>query len=139
MHFFILAILISCQEPKIENNHSKDNNNEIEHNLEDEKVEIELKYYGMMCSCPQWATKKNIELYEKYLSEENPIPMDSLFLIIEPFDEKTINPFELNYDQDNPTFKFNGRFYKKKRLWKNEENTKYLCRVLKYDNCIVVE
>lgn len=134
----ILIILFSCQETKIENNNSR-YSNLIENELEEEIVEIELKYYGMMCSCPQWATIKNIELYENYLSKENQIPMDSLFLILDTYNEKTVNPFDLDYDQDNPVFKFKGRFYKKKHLWKNEEGTEYFCRVLKYETCVAIK
>lgn len=41
----------------------------------------------MMCTCPEWATSENIALYESSIEQENEIPIDSLFYLIEPKNE----------------------------------------------------
>lgn len=76
--------------------------NVVEYELEPDVVELELQYFGMMCSCPQWATKENIQKYEASIHRGNPIPMDSLFVLIEPKDESVAGPaFLLN---ENKTY-----------------------------------
>ena len=99
--------------------------------LKEELVEIELQYYSMMCPCPQWATKENIQLYEELLGTENEIPMDSLFMLIEPENEKLPNPFDLNYSE-NMTFNFTGKFYTAKRKWKTEDGNEFNCKVFQF-------
>ncbi|NRA51860.1 MAG: hypothetical protein HRU12_22265, partial [Phaeodactylibacter sp.] len=105
--------------------------------LENEIVEIELKYIGMMCDCLQWATPENIELYEKSIELGSTIPMDSLFLRIESSNDSVMNPFELEYIE--PVFKFTGQFYKGKHKWISEDGNEYYCKVFRYDKCITAK
>ena len=103
----------------------------------EESVEIDLEYFGLMCPCPQWATSENIELYDKSRGSENPIPMDSLFMFLEPENEKTINPFDLEgwNKQDKIIFTFQGKFYKRKHYWVGEDGSDWYCRKFRYTTC----
>ncbi|MEM6264010.1 MAG: hypothetical protein AAGI38_15965 [Bacteroidota bacterium] len=103
--------------------------------LKEETLNLKLTYYGMLCPCPQWATKENIQQYEVCLGTKDEIPMDSVFILIEPENEKTANPFDLTYNSLEPTFTFKGRFYQHKRKWVTEDRITVNCRVFKYTAC----
>lgn len=133
--FFIICGF-SCSETKSKANEiPRSNRIESSLDLEEEVVEITLRYYGMMCTCPQWATIQNIEKYESSLELGDEIRMDSLFVRIEPKNNEVINPFDLDYDQQNPEFKFTGSFYKDKQDLITEDGTIFKCRVFKYSEC----
>jgi len=133
---FIILCFIACK-----NNVTKEVNLKIgsldimQVAYNEEEVDVEFKYYGMMCTCPQWSTLENIEKYEKAIEHGVQIPMDSLFFRIQAANENTIDPFDLDYDPSNPLFIFNGRFSKKKQLWLTEGGTEYNCLIFQYSNC----
>ena len=144
---FIVGILwmLSFTNCNIQNDRQTDNRNKaeletVESNTENilvEKTEeLDLVYYGMMCDCPQWATSKDIELYESSVESGNPIPVDSLFINVVPADEKLIHPFELDYNSLKPEFTFTGSFYKNKVRWVADGGIIYNNRVFQYSKCI---
>lgn len=135
--FTLLSILLltSC----------KDNPNKVELNfepgiirnvttLQKDTVEIVLEYYGMACPCPQWATPADVQRYNASQETDNPIPIDSLFISIEPADSNSISPLDLEYGS-SPTFKFKGSFYTNKREWIAEDGAQFNNRVFKYFEC----
>ena len=97
---------------------------------------LELTYIGMGCPCPQWATEKNIKLYE---SASFKIPMDSLFVTIVEEDGYEQNPFELvawrNSEAASNTFIFEGRLSDNKFKWQGEDGNVWENRVFQYSNC----
>ncbi|NME71429.1 hypothetical protein [Flammeovirga aprica] len=105
--------------------------------VQHEDETVELQYYGMMCPCPQWATPYDIKMYKSSLGTKNEISIDSVFIIIEPQNPNTINPFDLKYDSTNPVFKFTSRFLKGRKKGVSEGGIKFNSRVFEYANCKV--
>lgn len=108
-----------------------------ENTLTDKIEELELMYYGMMCDYPQWATSKDIKLYESSIESGNPIPMDSLFVNVVASNEQLTNPFELDYNTLKPEFIFTGSFYKNKVKWVSDGGIIYNNRVFQYSKCTI--
>jgi hypothetical protein len=104
--------------------------------LELETITLELKYFGMLCDCPQWATPENIVLYESLVGGENEMPMDSLFMNIVPQKNCTLSPFDLEYNSLDPVFLFTGSFFKDKVKWTSEDGMKYNVKVFEYSKCV---
>ncbi|KXX66499.1 hypothetical protein [Flammeovirga sp. SJP92] len=78
--------------------------------LENDTIVVELEYYGWLCPCPQWITKKNKIIYES----TNAVNKDkdlSLFWNIKPANDSLPSPFDLTDDMENLRFKFTGQFY----------------------------
>ena len=106
--------------------------------LEEETIYLELMYYDMGCSCPQWATEENIKRFQEALETDNPIPMDSLFIEIVPSSDTLPNPFDLDYSSE-PKFKFTGRYYKGKQKWNTESGGEYIYRVFQFQKISVAK
>ena len=142
IYLFLLSIMfiLSCKKK-----HKKFQSIEIEakksfeNNLifPDTTYTIELTYYPMGCPCPEWATNKNIDLYEEKIGE---IPMDSLFVTIQPEENYGQHPFDLkSWEEDRtshlPRFLFEGRLSQNKYKWQGEDGTIWENRVFQYSNC----
>ena len=125
-------VVLSCQNKPTVRQLSKFSKEDLYGELDTTLVDIELVYYGMQCPCSQWATKEDIDLYERLIGTPDVIPMDSLFMLIIPENEQLPNPFELNYSSKASIFNFTGHFYKSKFQWKSENGIDYNCRVFQY-------
>lgn len=129
--FSLIYLLISCEVKIPRNDVLIRGDKKVV--FEEEVEEIELQYYGMMCSCPQWATRSSIDVYERSLENDTPIEVDSLFIIIEPNEPNIANPLDLNYGS-MPIFKFIGRYSKRRHKWTNEEGLEYNSMIFRYSH-----
>lgn len=134
--FLLLLLFLACKNQKKDFKGKREfvfyNTAEME--LEDSVITIELEHAGMSCSCPQWSTPENSNLYYSFLETENPILWDSLFMEITPENDTTINPFDLEAwgNKEAPRFIFEGQFYKEKHPWTGEDGTTWNSKVFMY-------
>lgn len=107
--------------------------------LEEEIIEIELEYIGLMCHCPQWATPKNINLYYSVLGTGNQFPMDSVFMVLERKNDSIPFPFKMEGWDGEEVFIFKGQFYKNRRKWSGEDGSKWNSRVFRYESYTIAQ
>ncbi len=101
---------------------------------------ITLEYFGFMCDCPQWLPIEDQVRYKNSLESGNAISADSLFIRLEPFNEETINPFDLtDKDTKDYVFEFKGQFYKERKKWMSEDGIEYNTRVFRYFDCKLIK
>lgn len=137
--FISLFLCVSCEEQPEETSIPGYESFSFPKDLEDEIIEIDLSYYGMMCECPQWATLANMKLYETRLNSEDSIDYDSLFIEIRPAHDSIQYPFDLEgwEEIDDPIFTFEGQFYKGKHHWRSEGGGIFNNRVFRFTSCTV--
>jgi hypothetical protein len=155
MKFFIQIFIIligiiicsSCLNNKKENStvsgtplseEKTENLNSKKLELEEEVIEIELEYIGLMCPCPQWATPENIELYYSVLGTKKEFSMDSVFMILERKNDSILYPFKIEGWDGEDVFILKGQFYKNRRKWTGEDGVKWNSRVFRYEGCKAV-